>query len=178
MLGLLVEGPSDKQCYEVIASKLGVYPVIRVLRGCGNLLDAGKVARHVRPLLAPRQRLEKVIAVVDAYCNGDKTGEKARACEADIAREHLRIPVHWFVVRYELESWLAQLPETIESAFGLTVRAPNASQSRSAKAFLKRHLPKYQAMRDNLTLAQSLDVDLLSQRNPNFREFRELLTSL
>ncbi len=88
------------------------------------------------------------------------------------------MPVHWFVVHYELESWLAQLPETIEAAFGLPLRVPNATESRRAKAFLKRHLPKYQAMRDNLRLARSLDVNLLAERNPNFREFREILTSL
>ncbi|MSQ16303.1 MAG: DUF4276 family protein [Dehalococcoidia bacterium] len=149
-----------------------------VLRGCGNLLDASKVARHVKPLLATRRGLEKVIVVVDAYCNGEETEAKASACEDDITDEHLGIPVHWFVVQYELDSWLAQLPETIKAAYGLTLRAPNASQSRSAKAFLKRHLPKYQPMRDNLKLARSLNLDTLAQRNPNFREFKNHLTAI
>ncbi len=118
MVGLIVEGADDIGCYQVFAEKLRVDAKVVQARGKPNCLNTSLVLqKHIKPLLSSRPRVKKVIVVVDGNCTEVQTRKDAINCEGVLAKASLNIPVHWFVVHYELESWLAHLPETVQTAF-------------------------------------------------------------
>ena len=168
-IGIIVEGPSDKDVVEVLLSKRGVRAIIRLMRGN----NPAKARGHVNTLL--ERGFKKVIVLKDLHGLPARVEKMKEELRSRISTGGVKI----IVVKQSIEAWLLGDPKAVKRVLGHAVHVANPEEvpkpdeelDKAAMRCGKRYIKGLTTRR----LAEEMDVDRAAEKCPSLKEFLEEL---
>lgn len=181
LIGIVVEGPYDEAVLEVLAKRVDPELVDAYVLPCGGKT---KLHRNYPDYLKGFRYLEgggpvdKALVVCDADCK--PPGEIRHRLQQKIVEVSFPFPVHFCIVRQEIEAWLLADPGAISSV----ARERGGRDVDGVKGELEELRHPKEILRDRLSaagllatpevyraIAERIDLGTLRERCRSFREF-------
>ena len=185
-IGLIVEGKSDVETIQRLVE--GIYAgtrkkpgtVVRQLRQ-GNMLKPDKIRGLVNQMISDKPGIKKIIICLDCECTREEEKQpKIKKAEKELQRMGLNPLPRYCLVVHALESWLATDSRALGSYLGKKIQLGwnpvSACHPKDClKETFKREGRTFDNIKDNPRLAQSVNIQTLTEQNPSFAQFRKLI---
>ena len=183
-LGILVEGPSDKQTIPILIKKLGYKARIHArVVGQGAMLNLDKISKHIAALMTIHRQLRSILIFIDS--EGVDSSETLRRTDPVTARLNQvagRIPVKFIVVDHFLEGWLACDVAAVEGVLGrnaqIRIRGNTENHLRPATTSDRVFQDNGQTFKktvDNQRIAKRVIPANILEESPTFRHLADAL---
>lgn len=191
-IGLLVEGKhnkTEKEVLPILIDKIyetkGVITPSKVIRCAqrGDLFYDKKICGLIKSLLSQHPDISKVLICIDAECNSiNKLKESVKKIEKEIRISFKNIIIHYCIVVYALETWLATDHRAVSEYYKIDEKKVEKNISIkiqkecNPKDFFKKMLGnKFDYIRDDVKIAEKIDIKRISKRNDSFAYFKEMV---
>ncbi len=182
-VALFVDGPSDRDTIKILARKLTAQgkPApgfeFRVLAR-GDFFSSSKVSAYLTYLRRTHPDVSKAILCLDCECTpAEEIQPRLLNVQEEIRREHPSLNPKFVLKVHALEGWLASDRQALREILGTEPAAYSKPESvckpkELLAAVFKKANKEFDYMRDNLRIAQLIDIERLCQSSPSFSEFR------
>jgi len=191
-IGPIVEGHAEVESVPLllrrIFAKLGVSDIqvarpFRVKRN--RVVKPGELERAISQTIRDRAEVGGIMVLIDS---DDDCPAELGLQLLDRAKKTTHIPVSVVLAHREFECWLLASKESLRGINGIVENAtapPNPENIRGAKEHLTRNMTRgrrYLAVDDQVTFAETFDLNVARQRCPSFdkcyREVERLLHAI
>ena len=146
-----------------------------------DLLKYEKIYNYIScDILQEHPDISKIIVCVDSECTPETETEKEIKKVENLLRKRIPVSISSVVVNHALEGWLLADTETIQSYMGsmAEVNIPSSATHECRpkevmKDIFRKANREFLPTRDNLYIAEKIDLQKVAKRNQSFARFQE-----